>query len=74
MGRKYNLEPVEWLLNEEFYPDAVSKILDRVMIGYVRLILSDEKGTIVRDEVVEEFNLLVELRDRTGECTEYIEQ
>ena len=68
MPYKFDTTPVHNLLNNAFTPMEASDILDRIILGYMFALLRDSASEIAREAVLEELNLLVELRDRTREC------
>ena len=64
----YNLKPIEDLLTDQYSPDQVAKLLDRVITNYLMALLACECTEIPKKRTQEEFYLLTELRDKTREC------
>jgi len=64
----YDTTPVQNLLNDAFSPADVSVIIDRLIFNYLFSLLRDPEIGIGSKDLIEEFNLLLELRDRTREC------
>ena len=68
MPRKYDTTPVDILITEAFSPPEVAVIIDRLIFNYLFSVLRDTEAGFCPGDLIEEFNLLLELRDRSREC------
>lgn len=69
MTKNINIAPMYELLTDSFDADYVSVILDRIIFNYTFAVLSDEGGLIDKRELLDDLNLLLQLRNSTRLCT-----